>query len=139
MCLFARGLVLTFLPEDLGLLTCLRVSVHGREDIEPEAAPCILLGDRDHWSGGYGSEAVKLLLYHMFTEMPMKKVYLHTLDWNHRAQRAFEKCGFKIIRPVKRGGWEFFFMELKKERWAELQKEEEDLITKTKAKETSPS
>ncbi|MEE2656184.1 MAG: GNAT family N-acetyltransferase [Chloroflexota bacterium] len=99
----------------------------------------ILVGDRDHWSGGYGSEAVKLLLYHMFTEMPLKKVYLHTLDWNHRAQRAFEKCGFKIIRPVKRGGLDFFFMELKKERWAGLQQEEEDLVTKTKAKEKSAS
>ena len=99
----------------------------------------ILVGDRNHWSGGYGSEAVKLLLYHMFTEMPMKKVYLHTLDWNHRAQRAFEKCGFKIIRPVKRGGLDFFFMELKKERWAELQQEEEDLATKAKAKEKSAS
>lgn len=99
----------------------------------------ILVGDRNHWSGGYGSEAVKLLLYHMFTEMPMKKVYLHTLDWNHRAQRAFEKCGFKLIRPVKRGGLDFFFMELKKERWAELQQEEEDLATKAKAKEKSAS
>ena len=99
----------------------------------------ILLGDRDHWSGGYGSEAVKLLLYHMFTEMPIKKVYLHTLDWNHRAQRAFEKCGFKIIRPVRRGGWDFLFMELTKERWAELQIEEEDLVAKIKAKEKSVS
>ena len=99
----------------------------------------ILLGDRDHWSGGYGSEAVKLLLCHMFTEMPIKKVYLHTLDWNHRAQRAFEKCGFKIIRPVRRGGWDFLLMELRKDRWAELQQEEENLAAKIKAKEKSAS
>ena len=99
----------------------------------------ILIGDRDHWGGGYGSEAVQLLLYHMFTEMPMKSIYLHTLDWNHRAQRAFEKCGFKIIRSVKRSGWEFLYMELKRERWKELQQEEEDRIARAKAKESSPS
>ena len=98
----------------------------------------ILIGDRDYWGGGYGSEAVELLLQHMFTEMPVKKVYLHTLDWNHRAQRAFEKCGFQIIRPVKRGGWEFFYMELKRERWAELQQEKGALAAK-RAKEASSS
>jgi len=97
----------------------------------------ILVGNREHWSGGYGSEAVKLLLYHMFTEMPMKKVYLHTLENNFRAQKAFEKCGFKVIRPVKRGGWEFLLMELKKERWTELQKEEENRVARAKAKEAS--
>ncbi len=99
----------------------------------------ILVGDRDHWSEGYGSEAVKLLLYHLFTEMPMKRIYLHTLESNFRAQKAFEKCGFKAIRPVKRGGWEFLYMELKKERWAELQQEEEARVARAKAKEASSS
>ena len=99
----------------------------------------ILVGDREHWSEGYGAEAVQLLLYHMFTDMPMKRVYLHTLENNFRAQKAFEKCGFKIIQPVKRGGWEFLYMELKKERWAELQREEEDRVARAKAKEAHSS
>ena len=99
----------------------------------------ILIGDSDYWGGGYGSEAVKLLLQHMFTEMPVKKVYLHTLDWNHRAQRAFEKCGFKVIRTVKRGGWEFFYMEIKRERWAELRQEQGALAAANKAKEAPSS
>lgn len=97
----------------------------------------ILLGNRDYWGGGYGTEAVQLLLYYMFNQMPIKRVYLHTLDWNHRAQRSFEKCGFTIIRPVKRSGWEFFFMELKRERWAELQKEEEEREARERAKESA--
>ena len=88
--------------------------------------------------GGYGTEAVQLLLYHMFTHMPVKRVYLHTLDWNHRAQRSFEKCGFKIIRPVKRSGWEFFYMELKREHWAELQREEQQREARERAKEPTP-
>ena len=97
----------------------------------------ILLGNRDFWGGGYGTEAVQLLLYHMFTAMPIKRVYLHTLDFNHRAQRSFEKCGFKIIRPVKRSGWEFFYMELKRERWVELQQEAQARDARKRAQEAS--
>ena len=98
----------------------------------------ILLGNRDYWSDGYGTEAVLLLLHHMFTAMPVKRVYLHTLDWNHRAQRAFEKCGFKVIRPVRRGGWDFLYMEIKRERWAELQQEAEARAERARAAEATP-
>ena len=97
----------------------------------------ILLGNREYWGGGYGTDAFQLLLQHMFTAMPMKRVYLHTLDWNHRAQRSFEKCGFKIIRPVKRSGWEFFYMELKRDRWAELQKERQEREAREQASQAS--
>ena len=97
----------------------------------------ILLGNREYWGGGYGTEAVQLLLHYMFTQMPVKRIYLHTLDWNHRAQRAFEKCGFKIIRPVKRSGWEFFFMELKRDHWAELERERQQREARERAKEAA--
>lgn len=97
----------------------------------------ILLGNRDYWDGGYGTEAVQLLLWHIFTNMPVKRVYLHTLDWNHRAQRSFEKCGFQIIRPVKRSGWEFFYMELKQERWLELVRERQEREERERARESA--
>ena len=70
----------------------------------------ILLGDRTTWNGGYGREAVGLLLDYVFTNTSLTRVYLHTLDWNVRAQRAFAAAGFKDCGRVRRGRHRFHQM-----------------------------
>lgn len=77
----------------------------------------ILIGDKRYWGQGYGSDAVRTLLHHIFTATPITCVYLHTLEWNIRAQRAFEKCGFTPVRLVRRAGQTFVYMEIHKEDW----------------------
>lgn len=71
----------------------------------------ITIGDRDYWGRGYGSEAARLLLDHLFDELGLRRVYLHTLTWNHRAQGAFRKAGFRRVRTVHRMGHDFVLME----------------------------
>jgi RimJ/RimL family protein N-acetyltransferase len=83
----------------------------------------ILIGEPDYWGKGYGTEAVDLLLEHIFLETPLRRVYLHTLEWNLRAQRSFAKSGFVPVRPVRRNGHAFLLMEITQERWA-TQREE---------------
>ena len=46
--------------------------------------------DREYWSQGYGTDTVDALLTHIFTTTSLQRVYLHTLDWNHRARRSSE-------------------------------------------------
>jgi RimJ/RimL family protein N-acetyltransferase len=61
----------------------------------------------------------------MFREKELKRVYLHTLDWNLRAQRCFEKCGFNPVRKVRRMGHDFILMEVFRDSWlqdAEVQR-----------------
>lgn len=70
----------------------------------------ILLGDRTTWNGGYGREAVRLLLDYVFTHTSLTRVYLHTLDWNVRAQRAFAAAGFRDCGRVRRGADRFHQM-----------------------------
>lgn len=82
----------------------------------------ILIGEREYWAHGYGSDAVRTLLRHIFTSTPLVKVYLHTLEWNLRAQRAFQKCGFVPVKNVRRGGLTFVYMETHKKDWVELQR-----------------
>ena len=77
----------------------------------------ILIGDRDYWSKGYGTEAVQLLLRYIFSFTPLNHVYLHTLDWNFRAQRSFKKCGFLPLKKVVRNGKRFLLMEISKSDW----------------------
>ena len=53
----------------------------------------IMIGDREHWSKGYGTDSVKTLLDHIFTETPLSRIYLHTLTWNDRARALVRKVG----------------------------------------------
>ena len=82
---------------------------YDRERAEGELG--ITIGDRDYWGRGYGSEAARLLLDHLFDELGLRRVYLHTLTWNHRAQGAFRKAGFRRVRTVHRMGHDFVLME----------------------------
>jgi RimJ/RimL family protein N-acetyltransferase len=54
----------------------------------------IMIGDRDYWDQGHGTDVVATLLDHIFSTTKIERVYLNTLEWNSRAQRCFEKCGF---------------------------------------------
>lgn len=79
----------------------------------------IMIGDRAYWSKGYGTDAVDTLLRYIFTQTNMKRVYLHTLDWNHRAQKSFEKSGFRRVKSVRKRGLDFLRMEVLRDEWGE--------------------
>lgn len=81
----------------------------------------IMIGDRDYWDGGYGTNAVDSLLAHIFTATPMELIYLHTLDWNQRARCSFAKSGFREIKQVRRSGLDFIYMEVARSEWEERQ------------------
>ncbi len=80
----------------------------------------IMIGDRDYWNRGYGTDAVTTLTSHIFNTSSFGRIYLHTLSWNLRAQRSFQKCGFVTVKPVRRSGYDFILMELMKDRWEGL-------------------
>lgn len=46
-------------------------------------------------SGGFGTDAVKTLVEYCFNHLNMHKVYLYVFESNTRAQRCYEKAGFK--------------------------------------------
>ena len=77
----------------------------------------IMIGDREYWSKGYGRDSVRLLLSHIFTTTDLNRVYLHTLEWNHRAQRSFHNSGFQDVKRVRRSGYDFLMMEVRREDW----------------------
>lgn len=87
------------------------------DEARGEAELGIMIGDRRFWSKAYGADAVKTLLEYIFTQTPLRRVYLHTLDWNVRAQRSFENCGFLPTGTVKRNGYTFIAMEIRKQQW----------------------
>ena len=86
----------------------------------------IMIGDKDYWSQGYGTDIVKTLLRHLFTTKSLNRIYLHTLTWNIRAQKAFEKCGFVSVKEVRRYGYDFLLMEIFKNDWEALEQKASD-------------
>ncbi|MEC9293722.1 MAG: GNAT family N-acetyltransferase [Chloroflexota bacterium] len=107
-------------------------------DIDAEKSQCelgIMIGDRNYWSKGYGTDVVKTAVNHIFQTTELDRVYLHTLTSNYRAQKSFAKAGFKPLGNKKRDGYEFVFMEVQRKNWeAEQAKSVIDVSTHRPAK-----
>ncbi|MGH2581775.1 MAG: GNAT family N-acetyltransferase [Anaerolineales bacterium] len=54
----------------------------------------IMIGAKDEWNKGYGTEAMRLLCKHSFETLNLYRLYLHVYDDNPRAIRSYEKVGF---------------------------------------------
>ncbi len=81
-----------------------------------EAEIGISIGERSCWSQGYGSDALGAMVRALFGSGPLRRLYLHTLDWNERAQRGFRKAGFAICGTSWRDGHTFVVMEVRRDR-----------------------
>ncbi|MCH1927101.1 GNAT family N-acetyltransferase [Shewanella sp. C31] len=67
-------------------------------DLTPEEATLgILIGRKDRWGLGYGTEAVRAALGYAFRELGLQRVQLRTFAHNLRAPRAFQKAGFREV------------------------------------------
>jgi RimJ/RimL family protein N-acetyltransferase len=67
----------------------------------------ILIGEKDCWSKGYGTETTRLMLDYGFTVLGLHNIDLTTSGYNERAIRAYERAGFRLIgqrREAQRWG-----------------------------------
>ncbi len=117
-----------FAIEVAGTKTVGNCMYYDLDSVNLETELGIVIGDRDYWSGSYGYDAVVTLLEYLFSSKGLKRVYLHTLDWNHRAQQCFSKCGFNPVKNVRRMGHDFILMEVWRDAWSE--KAEERLLAR---------
>jgi ribosomal-protein-alanine N-acetyltransferase len=90
---------------------------YGIDSDKGEAELGIMIGDRDYWDQGYGTDAVAALLEHVFGKTKLNRLYLKTLVDNKRAQKCFAKCGFTPYGHLKKDGYNFILMELNREEW----------------------
>ncbi len=77
----------------------------------------IMIGLREYWGQGYGRDAMALMVEEAFKMPSMRRLYLHTLEWNGRARKSFASCGFRELRPVRRAARDFILMEVTREEW----------------------
>lgn len=77
----------------------------------------ISIGIEDFRGGGLGTEAMLTFLRYLWDTTTFRLLYLHTLDWNERAQRCFGKAGFSAVSRVLREDNVFIRMEARREWW----------------------
>tara|TARA_B100001971_G_C18147185_1_gene513743 strand:- start:364 stop:954 length:591 start_codon:yes stop_codon:yes gene_type:complete len=82
-----------------------------------EAELGLMIGNRNYWSKGYGTDAVTTLVSYIFDKTNLKRIYLKTLKSNQRAQKCFNKCGFTPYEHRSSNGPSFVFMELYRTKW----------------------
>ena len=82
-----------------------------------EAELGIMIGDREYWGKGYGSDTIRAVQDYIFTNTTLTRVYLHTLEWNERARGAFTKAGMREVKTVRRSGMKFVRMETLRHEW----------------------
>ena len=55
----------------------------------------VMIGNKKYWSGGFATEAIKLLLAYCFNERGMERIWGPILESNIASQKVAFKCGFK--------------------------------------------
>ena len=56
------------------------------------------IGEPDYWNQGIGTEFLRVMTAHLKESMGADRVLLDPHKNNHRAIRAYEKAGFKVIK-----------------------------------------
>lgn len=57
----------------------------------------ILIGEKDCWGKGYGTETTVLMLDYAFTVLGLHNVLLNTYGYNECAIRAYTRAGFRVL------------------------------------------
>ncbi len=55
----------------------------------------IVIGEREYWGQGYGTDAILTMLNYAFDTLNLHRVFLRVNADNPRAIRCYEKCGFE--------------------------------------------
>jgi RimJ/RimL family protein N-acetyltransferase len=57
----------------------------------------IMIGEKDCWHKGYGTEATRLMLDYGFNVLNLHNIDLNTHSYNEAAQKAYTRAGFRVI------------------------------------------
>lgn len=67
------------------------------DQLNQSAEVGIFIGDKDYWSRGYGTEALKLLCDYGFNVLNLYNIGLVVYSYNVQAYKSYKKVGFKEV------------------------------------------
>ena len=83
------------------------------------------IGERECWSKGYGTDAMKVVLRYAFEELNLHRVSLNVFEYNQRAIHSYEKVGVVVEgcerQFLRREGkrWDMIYMGILRADWEE--------------------
>ncbi|MFC1985007.1 GNAT family N-acetyltransferase [Chloroflexota bacterium] len=83
----------------------------------------IMIGNRDYWNKGCGTDTIATLINYIFRHTGFNRIYLKTLESNSRAQKCFQKSGFAPYGRLDKDGFSFILMEIHRKQWQEQEAE----------------
>lgn len=89
-----RRMYLLFARDTLELIG--RIGIFAIDWNRRDAELGVVIGAREYQNRGYGRDAARALLHHLFTSSSLNLVYLYTFQENVRAQHAFAAAGFRV-------------------------------------------
>ncbi len=96
------------------------------DQINGHAGIGILIGEKELWGRGYGTDAMNALVDFGFGMLRLERLWLDVYDFNVRARRSYEKAGFvvegtKRHEVYKRGRYhDAILMSMLRDEWLEL-------------------
>lgn len=83
----------------------------------------IVLGEKEYWGKGYGTDATREILRFAFDELNLHRVHLGVFEFNERGIRSYEKVGFRREGRARdalwRHGrwWDLVWMSILEDEW----------------------
>ncbi len=95
-----RRMFLLFARDTLELIG--RIGIFAIDWQRRDAEMGVVIGARDYQNRGYGRDATRTLLRHLFTTSSLNAIYLYTFADNLRAQNMFQAVGFRVTEQGPR-------------------------------------
>lgn len=86
------------LPKDKPIGNC---GLHNINQDNDHGEMGIVLGEKEYWNRGLGTEAVRLITDFGFTALGLHGISLLVKGFNGRARRVYEKVGYQIAGRVR--------------------------------------
>jgi RimJ/RimL family protein N-acetyltransferase len=99
------------------------IDLNGFDWLARSAWASIGIGEADFRGRGLGTDAMRVLARFAFEQLNLNRINLTVFEYNPRALRSYEKCGFVHEgcqrQYLNRGGrrWDMIYMGLLKEDW----------------------
>ncbi len=66
----------------------------------------IVIGAKQYWNQGYGTEALQLIIQHGFETLNLNRIFLRVYENNPRAVRSYEKSGLSVEGRLRQGHYD---------------------------------
>ena len=64
-----------------------------------------MIGDKESWGKGYGTEVTRLVLEYGFACLGLHNIFLWVFATNERGIRAYRRAGFRMAGRLRQAKW----------------------------------